>query len=94
MLRFSHEEPTGVWVCGPDGERVCLTFANFVAAIEDGALRPDDRVWSRIVTGGRWVRAADMRLYRLLADQAETSRLPHPERPEDASVWPPPPSRP
>lgn len=68
MLRFSHEEPTGMWVCGPDGDQVCLAFARFVDAIEDGALRPDDWVWSRIVTGGRWVRAADLRLFQKLTE--------------------------
>lgn len=81
MLRFSHEEPTGVWVCGPDGDRVCLAFARFVDAIEDGVLRPDDWVWSRIVTRGRWVRAADMRLYRVLTSGDTGVRPPPPISP-------------
>lgn len=74
-MRLSHEKPTGVWVCGPDGDMVRLTFPGFIAAIEEGALHPDDRVWSHIVTDGRWVRARDMRLYQRLAGRRQNSGL-------------------
>ena len=72
-------------VRGADGAEVALTFPAFVAAVEDGAIAPDDQVWSRIVTGGDWVRAGDMRLFQLLTGKGQ----PAPMVAQD--IWPPPP---
>ena len=74
-----------MWVRGADGEAAALTFPSFVAAVEDGAVLPDDRVWSRIVTDGRWVRAGDMRLFQMLAAERQVAQA------LNAQVWPPPP---
>jgi hypothetical protein len=82
-MRLSFEEPTGVWVQGADGETAALTFPAFVAVVEAGTVAPDDQVWSRIVTGGDWVRAGDMRLFQLLTGDHRTAPT------DTGDVWPP-----
>lgn len=84
-MRVPREEPTGVWVRGADGEAAALTFPAFVAAVEDGAVLPDDLVWSRIVTGAQWVRAGKMRLFHMLTEERRLTQE------KAAQVWPPPP---
>ncbi len=69
-MQVSLEEPTGLLVRSPEGEEVALTFKEFVQMIEEVAVLPDDLVWSRIVTGRRWRRAGDMRVFQMLARQA------------------------
>ena len=83
-MRISLEEPTGMWVRGEDGQAVPLTFPAFVAAVEDGAVSPDDHVWSRIVTRSRWVRAGDMRLFQMLTTERRTALA------VEEVIWPPP----
>lgn len=73
-MRFSMQEPTGIWVHGADGETVLLSFPAFVAAIEDGAVLADDAIWSHIVTDGKWIRAGDMRLFQMLTVERQVAR--------------------
>ncbi len=73
-MRNEIGEPTGMRVRRASGAEMTLEFAAFVAAIERGDIGPEDEVCSHIVTGDRWVRVGEMRLYREIRQNAERGR--------------------
>lgn len=82
-MRSEISEPTGMRVRGENGAEATMEFAAFVAAIEEGTIRPGDEVCSHIVTQDRWVRVGEMRLYREIMQGVER------ERQAQEGVWPP-----
>ncbi len=99
-MRLSWEEPTGVLVRGHDGMEAQVSFTDFVQAIENGTIYPEDQIRSRIVTQDQWVAAGEMRLYRILTERgAVTPHEPsqsfsNPPIVSEPGVWPPSPNGP
>lgn len=82
-MRNEIGEPTGMRVHRANAAEQTLEFSAFVAAIERGDVGPEDEVCSHIVTGNRWVRVGEMRLYREIMRGIERARE------MQAGVWSP-----